>query len=107
MLTNDLAIHLMENMNKGFHLDAYLDEIYSTFPEAEHRPLIGLTANYSDVDATIRSVYYRQIIAAGGIPLIIPPVADRHVIINTLDVLDGIVLTGGADYNPCGPEKSL
>ena len=59
MLTNDLAIHLMENMNKGFHLDAYLDEIYSTFPEAERRPLIGLTANYSDIDATIRSVYYR------------------------------------------------
>lgn len=100
MLTSNLAIHLMENMNKGFHLDAYLDEIYSTFPEAEHRPLIGLTANYSDIDATIRSVYYRQIIAVGGIPLIIPPVADRHVVINTLDVLDGIVLTGGADYNP-------
>lgn len=33
-------------------------------------------------------------------PLIIPPVADRHVIINTLNRIDGLLLTGGADYNP-------
>ena len=87
-------------MTNRFQLGTYLDEIYSTFPEAEHRPMIGITANYADGDATIRSVYYRQIVKAGGTPVIIPPISDRHALINTLDRIDGLVLTGGADYNP-------
>ena len=87
-------------MTNRFQLGTYLDEIYSTFPEAEHRPIIGITANYADGDATIRSVYYRQIVKAGGTPVIIPPISDRHALINTLDRIDGLVLTGGADYNP-------
>ena len=33
-------------------------------------------------------------------PLLIPPVADKAVIINTLDRIDGLLLTGGGDYNP-------
>lgn len=95
-------------MRKEFNLESYLDEIYSTYPEANHRPIVGLTANYSDIDATIRSVYYRQIVKAGGTPVIIPPVADKDVIINTLNHLDALVLTGGGDYNPlwCGEEPS-
>ena len=46
--------------------------------------------------------------AAGGVPVIIPPVADKDVIINTLERLDAIILTGGADYNPlwAGEEPS-
>jgi microsomal dipeptidase-like Zn-dependent dipeptidase/anthranilate/para-aminobenzoate synthase component II len=87
-------------MTKQFNLESYLDEIYSVFPESNHQPIIGLTANYSDIDATIRSAYYQQIVKAGGTPVIIPPIADRNVIINTLEHLDAIVLTGGADYNP-------
>ena len=96
------------DMRKEFNLESYLDEIYSTYPEANHRPIVGLTANYSDIDATIRSVYYRQIVKAGGTPVIIPPVADKDVIINTLNHLDALVLTGGGDYNPlwCGEEPS-
>ena len=39
-------------------------------------------------------------IAAGGTPVIIPPVADSTVIINTLEHLDGLILTGGGDHNP-------
>ena len=91
-----------------FNLSSHLNDIYATFPEADHRPMIGLTANYSDIDATCRNYYYRQIVAAGGIPVIIPPIADKDVIINTLNALDGIILTGGADYNPlwAGEEPS-
>lgn len=87
-------------MRKEFNLESYLDEIYSSYPEANRQPIIGLTANYSDIDVTLRSVYYRQIVKAGGTPVIIPPVADSNVIINTLDHIDGLVLTGGSDYNP-------
>ena len=41
-----------------------------------------------------------QIVRAGGIPVLIPPVDDKDVIINTLEQLDGLLLSGGADYNP-------
>lgn len=83
-----------------FDFRSHVDQVYATFPEAHHRPLIGLTANHSDLDATLRDRYYKQIVAAGGTPVIIPPVADKEVIVNTLKQLDGLILTGGADYNP-------
>lgn len=85
---------------KSFDIESLLQPAYSRFPEAEQRPIIGLTANFTDLDATLRDLYYKQVIAAGGIPVIIPPVDDTDVIVNTLQHLDGIVLTGGADYNP-------
>lgn len=83
-----------------FDFRSHVDQVYATFPEAHHHPLIGLTANHSDLDATLRDRYYKQIVAAGGTPVIIPPVADKEVIVNTLEQLDGLILTGGADYNP-------
>lgn len=83
-----------------FDFRSHVDQVYATFPEAHHRPLIGLTANHSDLDATLRDRYYKQIVAAGGTPVIIPPMADKEVIVNTLEQLDGLILTGGADYNP-------
>lgn len=83
-----------------FDFRSHVDQVYATFPEAHHRPLIGLTANHSNLDATLRDRYYKQIVAAGGTPVIIPPVADKEVIVNTLEQLDGLILTGGADYNP-------
>jgi membrane dipeptidase len=91
-----------------FDLQSHLDSIYATYPEANHQPMIGITANYTDGDAALRDRYYMQIVAAGGTPVIIPPVADKNVIINTLEHLDGLLLTGGGDYNPlwCGEQPS-
>lgn len=93
---------------QNFNLSSHLDNIYATFPEADHRPMIGLTGNCADIDVTIRNYYHKHIVAAGGVPVIIPPVADKDVIINTLERLDAIILTGGADYNPlwAGEEPS-
>ncbi len=59
-----------------FDLESHLKGAYSSFPEAKHQPVIGITANYEDIDATLRDRYYKQVIAAGGTPVIIPPVAD-------------------------------
>lgn len=85
---------------KSFDLNAITHDIYSVFPEATRKPLIGITSNYTDGDASLRDRYYTQIVAAGGVPVIIPPVADSDVIINTLDNIDALLLTGGADHNP-------
>ena len=83
-----------------FDLESHLKGAYSSFPEAKHQPVIGITANYENIDATLRDRYYKQVIAAGGTPVIIPPVADSTVIVNTLEHLDGLILTGGGDHNP-------
>ncbi|WP_277072080.1 membrane dipeptidase [Segatella oulorum] len=98
-------------MNKSFQLQAQLDAIYGHFPEAELRPLIGISANTADIDLTLRRVYCDQIVHAGGVPVVLPPVNDAEVLINMLEGIDGLVLTGGADYNPLWygeqPEKEL
>ena len=89
-----------------YSIDHLLQPAYASFPEAQRRPVIGITANYSGCDATLRDQYYKQIVAAGGIPVIIPPISDTAVIADTLEQVDGILLTGGGDYNPlwCGED---
>ncbi|EGV29381.1 hypothetical protein HMPREF9431_02133 [Segatella oulorum F0390] len=98
-------------MNKSFQLQAQLDAIYDHFPEAKPRPLIGISANTADIDLALRRVYCDQIVRAGGVPMVLPPVDDAEVLINMLEGIDGLVLTGGADYNPLWygeqPEKEL
>ena len=94
-----------------FSIKQHTDEVYARYPEAVRKPVIGITANYVDGDATIREQYYSQIVRAGGVPLMIPPVADKDVIINTLDRIDALLLSGGGDINPlwtgCQPEQRL
>ena len=98
-------------MNKSFRLQTQLDAIYGHFPEAKPRPLIGISANTADIDLTLRRVYCDQIVRAGGVPMVLPPVDNAEVLINMLEGIDGLVLTGGADYNPLWygeqPEKEL
>ncbi len=93
----------------NFDLEAHLKGVYSTFPEAPRQPVIGLTANYEGIDATLRDRYYKQVVKAGATPVIVPPVADTTVIINTLQHLDALILTGGGDHNPLwmGQEPQL
>lgn len=94
---------------KPFDLEGCLDDVYSCFPEAEHKPVIGLTGNFADGEARLADRYYKSVVAAGGVPVIIPPLADKDVIINTLESIDGLLLTGGGDVNPLwvGEEPSV
>ena len=91
---------------KHFHLQTYIDEVYAAFPAAGRRPVIGITGNYEDLTCKLGKGYYQSVIAAGGVPVIIPPSADKEVLMNTLDHIDALILSGGADINPlyCGEE---
>lgn len=93
---------------KSFDIQSSLDDIYARYPEATRQPVIGLTGNFADGDARLCEQYYMSVVRAGGTPVIIPPVADKDVIINTLAKIDGLVLTGGGDINPlwAGEEPS-
>lgn len=70
------------------------------------KPLIGLNADFRGAkkDAPsfsyLCSGYYDSIIKSGGIPLVIPPLSDSKDLDRVLDLLDGIILVGGADLDP-------
>ena len=94
-------------MNR-FSIQQHIDSIYGEYPAGERHPVIGITANYDAQSSKLAEGYYKQVLAAGGTPLMIPPLADRSTLMTTLDHIDGLLLTGGADINPlyCGEEPS-
>ncbi|MFZ1235483.1 MAG: membrane dipeptidase [Prevotella sp.] len=96
---------------KDFDIQAHVDQVYGAYPSFRHRPLIGITTDYVDIDASLRDRYYQQVVSAGGVPVLIPPVEHTDVILNTLENIDGLILTGGGDLNPLWsgvePEKNL
>ena len=85
-----------------------MEAVYGRFPEAQRKPVIGITGNYEDLTCKLGKGYYQKVVEAGGVPVIVPPVTDPHVIINTLDRIDALILSGGGDYNPlwAGEEPS-
>jgi putative glutamine amidotransferase len=70
------------------------------------KPLIGVNADYrsakkdSPAYSFVCAGYYDAIVKAGGIPLVLPPVADEEDLSRVLDLLDGMVMVGGADLDP-------
>ena len=93
-------------MTNPFDLKQQMGRFDSRFPTADERPIIGITGNYGELTCKLGEGYYKQVEAAGGVPVIIPPSADHHTLINTLNGIDALLLSGGADINPlyCGEE---
>ena len=77
-------------MNNYFDLQQHLDTVYARFPEADRQPVIGITGNYDNLTCKLGQGYYKSVVAAGGVPVIIPPVADTDTIVNTLERIDVI-----------------
>ena len=69
--------------------------------------VIGITGNFDEGQLKLLPGYFRSIEQAGGIPLVIPPrgqVSDE-VIVQLLERIDGLLLSGGADLNPLWGDK--
>ncbi|MEU8638773.1 gamma-glutamyl-gamma-aminobutyrate hydrolase family protein [Amycolatopsis sp. NPDC048633] len=70
------------------------------------RPVIGLTTYLEPAKflvwetevALLHRVYVDCVVAAGGIPVLLPPVSDAYD--RLVSTVDGLVLTGGADVEP-------
>jgi len=86
-------------MNR-FDFNARLAAMHQRFPAASRRPVVGITGNYSEQTCRLAEGYYKQIVRAGGTPLIIPPLDDEHAVMETLEHIDALLLSGGADINP-------
>lgn len=87
-------------MKNYFDWEKEYEDINSVFPNKKQAPLIGLTGNFTDSAVTLNSPYYKSILKAGGVPVVIPPYEERNALLNTLEHLDGLLFTGGADLNP-------
>lgn len=71
------------------------------------RPLIGITCgtNALTLDAghpqdLLNTAYSRSVLEAGGIPVILPNLADPDSVGTWLERLDGLLLSGGYDLDP-------
>ncbi len=72
----------------------------------DSKPLIGINADYRSAQkqnsafAYVTAGYFDSVSRAGAIPIVIPPLDDEAGLDRILDLLDGVVLAGGADLDP-------
>lgn len=71
------------------------------------KPIIGITSAHEKEEGlrnyhrtTLSIDYTKSVVAGGGVPIVIPVTSDREVIKEQLAMLDGLLLSGGADLNP-------
>jgi putative glutamine amidotransferase len=70
------------------------------------KPLIGLNADFRGAKkdgpafSFVSAGYYDAIVAVGGVPVILPPIADEEDLERLVEMLDGVVMVGGADLDP-------
>ena len=70
------------------------------------KPLIGMNADFraakqdSPAFSYVSAGYFDAITEVGGIPIVIPPLADEADLRSLLDRLDGVVMVGGGDLDP-------
>ena len=91
----------------NYNWQGLYDSINADFCRRETRPVIGITGNYEKDLCTLGEAYYRSVLKAGGIPVIIPPetmyeskMDGNSYLTELLDRLDGILFSGGGDPNP-------
>lgn len=66
------------------------------------RPVIGITAAHctEELKTFPRHYYVESIRKAGGIPLILPPVQTSEEASEVINLIHGLLLTGGGDISP-------
>src|SRR5262245_50361369 len=70
------------------------------------RPLIGINTDFYAASKTysaharVNSGYFDAVLAAGGLPILLPPVGKEAELDALLDRVDGVLLTGGLDMDP-------
>lgn len=70
------------------------------------RPFIGINADFvpagkvTRAHARLPAGYFDSVLAAGGLPIIIPPLGKEAEFHAILDRLDGVILSGGLDLDP-------
>lgn len=79
---------------------AVYDRLHAHYPGYKRQPVIGITGNFGEKGCELAEGYFESVLKAGGTPLVIPPFEDRDALVNVLDHIDGLLLSGGGDLNP-------
>ena len=69
------------------------------------KPIVGITTYLTPAAwgawqqdaALVPAAYVRAVVRAGGAPLLVPPGAPYE---ETLDIVDGLIFSGGSDLDP-------
>lgn len=72
------------------------------------QPIIGILANLTDLElqpspserAFVSNAYIEAVLKSGGIPIVIPVNKDKEVIRKQIELIDGLILSGGVDVDP-------
>jgi len=66
------------------------------------RPRIGITCDFNQVEkhCYLRQAYISSVVAAGGLPILLPAGLEAAVVNDYLDSIDGLILSGGGDIEP-------
>ncbi len=88
------------NKSDSFNWQDTYRNLTAELPSRQSHPVIGITGNLGDQLCTLAEGYYRSVLQAGGIPVIIPPYEQTDILADQLDNLDGLIFSGGGDINP-------
>ena len=66
------------------------------------KPVIGIFPSFDDENKQtfLKQTYINEIIKSGGIPFIIPLTTDSKLILEIINNISGLVLSGGVDIDP-------
>ncbi len=64
-------------------------------PETEPKGI-----EFGDTSISLSQAYQQAVLAAGGLPLVLPCIASREMVAESVRRCDGVLLTGGYDVNP-------
>ncbi|CDN31359.1 Glutamine amidotransferase, class I [Mucinivorans hirudinis] len=64
------------------------------------RPIIGVSAAWSENDVRVPKSYTESVAKAGGIPMVIPITDDMELLRAQVAAVDAVIMTGGEDYDP-------
>lgn len=82
-----------------------LEQLYIQTDDAQHpavgnKPLIGVSLGYNPTKNSVNNSYINSILMNGGVPYLIPVTDNVEVLRQIVAQLDGIVFTGGEDFEP-------
>lgn len=97
MKLNDLS-QAMRALNQ--EVDRHLGRGHSVAPVCLGKPRIGITVNQTQYGSSLARAYSDAIIRAGGVPFLLPLTDDIDTLLESLQSLDGLLLSGGSDLNP-------
>jgi len=64
-------------------------------PETEPKGI-----EFGDTSISLSQAYQQAVLAAGGLPLVLPCIASQEMVAESVRRCDGVLLTGGYDVNP-------